>query len=114
MSLPFTVTASADSQSVPATAVTRLRGRRLAVARAAWLLVALLALVIFVVATPLFFEQFQTACPTATCESPRLTSDQLRATVAAGWSLPFFATALSALNLVHALLWCAAGGLIFW
>ncbi len=114
MSLPFIVTASADHSSVRDVSATRLRGRRLAVARAAWLVVALLALAIFVVATPLLFNQFQTACPTATCATEQLTAAELRATLAAGWSLPFFAVALSALRIVHALLWGAVGVVIFW
>jgi len=109
--VPVAPSARADRGSPPAT---RLRGRRLAVARSAWLLVALMALAIFVVATPLFFKQWQTACPTAPCATQQLTADELRATVAAGWSLPFFATALVALNIVHALLWCAVGVMIFW
>src|SRR5438105_14912439 len=113
MSLGFMVTASADHRSLRDVSATRLRGRRLAVVRSAWLLVALLAFVIFVVATPLSFNQFQTACPTPTCATSQLTAAELRATLAAGWSLPFFAAALSALRIVHALLWCAVGGVIF-
>ncbi|MFL5801543.1 MAG: hypothetical protein ACJ8CR_07350 [Roseiflexaceae bacterium] len=109
--VPVAPSVHADRGSPPAT---RLRGRRLAVARSAWLLVALLALVIFVVATPLFFNQLQTACPTSSCATQQLTADELRATVAAGWSLPFFAAALVALRIVHACIWCAVGGLIFW
>src|SRR5512132_3193106 len=98
MALPYMETAAADRRSAPVTPATRLRGRWLAVARFAWLLVALLALMIFAVAMPLFFNQLQTACPTATCATQQLTADELRATVAAGWSLPFFAAALVALS----------------
>jgi signal transduction histidine kinase len=108
------VSASAAHASARDASATHLRGRPLALARAAWLVVALLALAIFVVATPLFFNQFQTACPTPTCATEQLTTDQLRATHAAGWSLPFFAAALSALRIAHALLWCTVGILIFW
>src|SRR5262249_36488123 len=114
MGLPYTVTAPADRQPLAGTSTTRLRGRRLAIARAAWLLVAFLALVIFIVATPLFFTQLQTACPTATCVWPQLTADELRATLSAGWSLRFYAAAMSALNITHALIWCMIGCVIFW
>ena len=83
-------------------AVTTLRGRRLVLARAAWLAVAGLALTMFVAGLPVRYNQFRTLARTDV--SPDWTPEAMRAALAQlGLSAGFYAAYFSALAVAVAL-----------
>src|SRR5262249_40882742 len=69
---------------------TRLRGRPLALARGAWLILALLTLATVVATIPIEYTRLQQICLSPDCEHPHLTPDSLRELQALGLSSSFF------------------------
>jgi len=55
-----------------------LRGRRLALARTAWLAVAVLTMALFISALPLRYAELQQVCVGAACTAQQLTLDDVR------------------------------------
>ena len=92
----------------------RLRGRQLILARAAWLAVALLTLVMVVTAIPIEFARLQQICMSGDCEHPHLTPESLRELQALGLSSRFFVGYFLTLTLAFVAVWVAAGAIIFW
>src|SRR5215470_19073703 len=81
---------------------TRLRGRWLLLARAAWLVVATLCLGLFAASVPVYFAFLQTACPFDVCGSESIDPNTLLALQALGLSRTFLAAYSVALDLVFA------------
>jgi signal transduction histidine kinase len=93
---------------------TRLRGRWLLAARAAWLSIAAVTLGIFVAGIPAEDADAQSMCPTASCASGQLGPAGLRALHALGLSLGFYVGYAIALQVVVAGVFCAVAAVIFW
>jgi signal transduction histidine kinase len=98
---------------------TRLRGRWLLLARAAWLAVAAAALGLFVAGVPAQFAQLQVMCSAGSNCPPldgvgQLLPDGLRALHDLGLSVSFFAAYAVALDVVLAAVYSAVATLIFW
>ena len=102
------------TKPLPAAAGTRLRGRPLAFARAAWLVVAALSVGLFVAALPTQFAQLRVPCPTAMCPTGQLSPAGLRALEDLGLSLDAFAAYTVAMDVVFAAAYGSVGLLIFW
>ncbi|MBK9710632.1 MAG: sensor histidine kinase [Kouleothrix sp.] len=99
----------------PAAGATRLSRRWLAVARVAWLGIAVLALGLFIAAIPLEFAQAQIVCPTVSCdETGQISAAQLRSLEAIGLSASFYAAYDIAINIVAVLVFTCVAGIIFW
>jgi signal transduction histidine kinase len=92
----------------------RLRGRYLLIARAAWVVVAVLAVGLFVAGIPAEFVQLQVPCPTAVCSTGQLPPAGLRSLEELGLSLDFFAAYSVAMDVVFATVYGAIAALIFW
>ncbi|MFL5800884.1 MAG: histidine kinase [Roseiflexaceae bacterium] len=119
MNRPFVSTPSAMAPDRPEPAGTRLRGRRLLLARAAWLAVAAAALGLFTAGVPAEFAQLQVVCPSGGNCPPQdgigqLSPDGLRALHDLGLSLSFFAAYGVALDVALAAVYSAVAALIFW
>ena len=110
---PLAPSVSADQRSVLAT---RLRGRRLRVARALWLSLVLLTLGVFIATSPAYYMQLLLVCPSAAtaCDIEQLTPEGVRAIEALGLSFDGYASAIFALRSVSALIWCSVAAVIFW
>jgi signal transduction histidine kinase len=114
MRLPYATpkhTARLEQDSAPDT---RLRGRWLLIARAAWLALVLLTVAIFVATIPVEFAHLQQVCFNGDCEHPYLTPESLSDLQTIGLSTNLFATYFIAAIIVFASVWFAAGALIFW
>src|SRR5687768_17386316 len=100
---PQVAPAALAASSNPAhTAGTRLRGGWLLLARTTWLVVAGLAVGLFVAGIPAEFAQLQVACPTAICVSGQLPPASLRALEDLGLSRPAFAAYSIAMDVLFA------------
>lgn len=92
----------------------RLRGRRLAGARAAWIVVAGLVIALFGRSLPAGYAHLQTVCTEGPCTGPRLSVKGARALEAAGLSVDAFAVYSTAIIVLFAAAYFALAGLIVW
>jgi hypothetical protein len=92
----------------------RLSGRRLLLARVAWILVAALAVGLFVVGIPAEFALLHVPCPTVTCPAGQLSPSGLRALEGLGLSPDSFAVYAVAMDVIFAAVCTAVSLLIFW
>lgn len=83
--------------STQATAIVRLAGWPLLLARALWLAVAVLTIGLFIIALPARFNQLQAVCVGAACQQPALSMEDVR--VLQGIGLSRSANALYSLGL---------------
>jgi signal transduction histidine kinase len=113
VSHPFAPTPSEgtpDQQSAPAKP---LRGRSLILARAVWVVVAVLAVSFFVAGIPSEFAMFQTICQPA-CTTGQLSPAGLHALRDLGLSLDFYAAYAVVLDVVFAAVYGTVAAVIFW
>ncbi|MFL5805929.1 MAG: hypothetical protein ACJ8CR_29855 [Roseiflexaceae bacterium] len=94
--------------------VTTLRGRRLRLARTAWLVVALPTIGLYLVGVPVYFAYLLTPCPDTTCMNGQLAPDALRALHALGLSVGFYAAYTVALDVVVAAVYGVVAMVLFW
>src|SRR5690242_14105258 len=92
----------------------RLRGRWLLAARAAWLSVAALSLALFIAGIPAQVAFAQAVCPTAACRSGQRGPAGILARHAAGLTLDFYVAYVVALNVAFTTVFALVGALIFW
>jgi hypothetical protein len=102
---------SSDRSGVPDT---RLRGRRLILARVAWVAVVSLIVVPFLARLPAYYTDLQTICTGAMCGSAQLTPESAQTMQKLGLSVGTYAAFILALTLVLALLCFVVGAVIFW
>src|SRR5262245_56454937 len=105
------------STASPATAdSTPLRGRRLVVARAVWLIVAVLTVGLDIAGIPFSYAQASQICTGAACRDrlDLLTPEAARALEAVGLSVGFFAAFQVGVITVTTLVFVAVAALIFW
>jgi hypothetical protein len=93
---------------------TRLRGRWLVIARAAWLLVILLTITLFVAGLSLQFDYLHTTCTETPClDQERLTPEFRQALQALDLSVDFYAIYFVALNVIFAAVYLVIAAVIF-
>ena len=93
---------------------TRLQGRLLRLAQAAWILVALLSFILFVVSLPAFYTQTQSICTGDDCNGVQASPEQAQALAAHGISLTNYAWYSVLVTILSTLIWFSVGWLIFW
>ena len=93
---------------------TRLRGRRLILARVAWVTVVSLIVVLFLARLPAYYTALQTACTGATCGSAQPTPDSVLSLQKLGLSVGAYATFTLALTIALAFVYFTLGAVIFW
>jgi hypothetical protein len=93
-----------------------LRGRWLLLARVAWVVVAVLTVVVFVSGLPSEFARLRVPCTEATSCAwvPRLSAHDARELGELGISVDFFAAYFVALEVAFMTVSCAIGAAIFW
>lgn len=91
-----------------------LQGRLLRVAQVAWILVAVVAFLLFVVSLPPFYTQIQSVCAGSACNGVRISPEQVHALATHGISLTNYAWYSVVVTLLTTLIWFSAGWLIFW
>jgi len=98
------------------TATTRLSGRRLIMARAAWLVLVVPSLGLFVASLPAYYAQIQRACvDLVTCYlTGALTAKGLQELPALGLSVSGYAALLTIFFTLIVAIWSGIGFLIFW
>jgi signal transduction histidine kinase len=98
----------------PQASDSRLRGRRLLLARVAWLAVAFISVALFAAGIPAEYAELLAQCPAAVCPNGQLPPEGMRALAGLGLSLDFFAAYGVALDVVFASVYVAVAALIFW
>jgi hypothetical protein len=93
---------------------TTLRGRWLLLARVAWIVVATLAVGLFIIGIPAEFALLHVPCPTVTCSTGQLSPSGLHALEGLGLSLDSFAAYTVAMDILFAAVCTAVALLIFW
>ena len=93
---------------------TRLRGRRLILARVAWVTVVSLIVALFLVRLPAYYATLQTVCPGAVCGYVQPTLDSAQALQKLGLSVSAYAAFSLALEIALAFLCFTLGAVIFW
>jgi hypothetical protein len=92
----------------------RLRGRRLILARVAWVTVVTLIVAFFLARLPVYYAALQTVCTGATCGNTQPTPDSALALQKLGLSVGAYATFTLALTIALAFLCFTLGAVIFW
>jgi signal transduction histidine kinase len=93
---------------------TRLRGRRLILARVAWVTVVSLIVACFLARLPAYYTALQTVCTGAACGYVQPTLDTAQALQKLGLSVNAYAALTLALEIALALLCFTLGAVIFW
>jgi hypothetical protein len=93
---------------------TRLRGRRLILARVAWLAVVSLLVVLFLARLPAFYTALQTVCTGTVCGFAQPSPDSALALQKLGFSAGAYAAFTFALTLALAFVCFTLGAVIFW
>lgn len=91
-----------------------LHGRLLRVAQASWILIALLAGILFVVSLPAYYTQTLTTCVSSSCNGVQISPEQAHALLAHGISLTSYAWFSLLVIILSTLIWFSVGWLIFW
>ena len=103
------------SAGAPGSPDPRLHGRWLLIARAGWIALALLVLVLNIVMIPRFDALLQAPCqPDQTCFALQLTAYDRQLLHQLGFSLGFLAAYQVMLDAGTVVIYCALGALIFW
>jgi hypothetical protein len=93
---------------------TRLRGRKLILARVVWVAVVTLLVALFLARLPAYSTALQTVCTGATCGSAQPTPGSAQAIQKLGLSVGAYATFTLALTIALAFLCFVVGAVIFW
>jgi hypothetical protein len=109
--VPGQATRSSDRSGAPDT---RLRGRRLILARVAWVAVVTLLVAPFLARLPAYYTLLQTICTGAACGPAQPIPDSAQALQKLGLSVASYATFTLALTLALAFFCFTLGAVIFW
>jgi signal transduction histidine kinase len=90
------------------------RGRLLVLARAVWVIVAIITLILFVASIPTAFAQLQTVCSASECVYGQLSREGLRALQGLGLSPGFYAAYVVTLDVIFAAAYVVVAALLFW
>jgi len=93
---------------------TRIPERWLELARSAWVTVTILAVTLFVVSLPAYYEQLGTACTGSACISHQLTPESMRSLQELGLSTDFYAAYSLVLAVLFTGVCLAVAAVIFW
>ncbi len=110
-SAPIQAVANVDVRSE---ANTLLNGSRLIAARIGWVACAVLTLTVFFASIPVYSAQLQTICSGTACAYRQLSSEQVTALRALGFSLGGYAAYMVALAIISEVVCVAVSSIIFW
>ncbi len=93
---------------------TRLRGRRLFLARVTWVAVVTLLVALFLATLPAYYRALQTVCTGAMCGPGQATPDSAQALQKLGLSVGTYATFILTLTIALAFVCFVVSAVIFW
>lgn len=93
---------------------TPIQGSWLVLLRNAWGAVMVLTVIYFVVNLPGAFTSLQIVCMKSVCPLLTLTPTSVMELKASGLSISFFATYITIVGIISAIVWLTIGGFIFW
>lgn len=93
---------------------TQLRGYKLVLARAAWVIIVILTEAIALAELPQNYTYYLSVCTQALCQNQQATPGLVRSLHSAGLSLQFYALYLTVLSVVIGLIFCIISGIIAW
>jgi hypothetical protein len=102
---------SSNSQNDPDT---QLSGYKLMLARTVWVVLAITALVLWIVQLPPGYAQYLTVCTKAVCPNQLPTPEMVQALHSAGLSLQFYAIYVTTFSVLWVLIFCGIGAIIAW
>ncbi len=114
MNLPQTTTQTNVSPDTRNRTDTRLRGRWLLLARAMWVALVALTLLIFITSIPVYDAQLQTFCRVTFCLPGQLTPDTARILHELGLSPGLYALLDVVLSVTATVVWFTVAAIIFW
>ena len=91
-----------------------IEGHWLTIARAAWLLITGVGVVLFAMGVPLFFQQMATVCTGSDCRRNQLSPEALPGMAEIGLTLTDYAALLLLPTIIFAVVSVVVGALIFW
>ncbi len=94
--------------------LSRIPGRWLGIARAAWVTTTVLAVTLFVASLPAYYDLLRTACTGSACISLQLTPKGMHALQELGLSAGFYAAYSLALGVLFASVCLAVAAVVFW
>jgi signal transduction histidine kinase len=94
--------------------ISRIPGRWLRLARAAWVTITILSVTLFVASLPAYYDQLRTACTGDACISHQLTPEGMQALRELGLSAGFYAAYSLALGVLFASVCLAVAAVVFW
>ena len=109
--VPSQVTRRSDRSGAPHT---HLHGRRLILARVAWVVAVSMVVALFLATLPAYYTLLQTVCTGALCGAVQPTPDSAQAMQKLGLSLGAYANFILVLTLALAFLCFAFSAVIFW
>ena len=93
---------------------TRLRGRRLILARVVWLAAVTLIVALFLARLPAYFTALRTICTGSICDSALPNPESVQALQKLGLSVSTYAAFILALSIALAFVFFTLGAVIFW
>jgi hypothetical protein len=93
---------------------TQLHGHKLMLARTAWVIVALIAVALWVAYVPLRFAELQTVCAITSCPDQIATPDMVQALQGVGLSIHFYAIYTITIEIVFVLMFLGIAAIIAW
>lgn len=93
---------------------TQLHGYKLIIAGALWIVIAALAVALWMASIPSGYVQYLTVCTQALCQNQLATPDMVRSLQSTGLSLQFYALYITTLSIVFVLFFFAIGVIIAW
>src|SRR5215467_5814761 len=109
MNTPHVMVEQMESPASQSEAHTQLRGYRLTLARAAWAIIAVITLALWVADLPHSYAQYLAVCTQALCPNQLATPAMVRALHSAGLSIQFYALYVTVLSVVVVLIFCVIG-----
>ncbi len=114
MNTPHVMAEQIESPASQSEANTQLRGYPLILARAAWAIIAVITLALWIADLPHSYAEYLTVCTQSLCPNQLATPDMVRALHSAGLPIQFYALYLTALSVVVVLIFCVIGAIIAW
>jgi hypothetical protein len=100
--------------TTPSAADTQLRGSKLMLARIAWAMLMVLALMLLIASIPLTYAQYLTVCTQSFCPNQLATPEMVQALHTAGLSIQFYAIYNVILEIVVVLIYLGIAAILVW
>lgn len=104
----------ADSLNPRSEANTQLHGYKLVLARTVWVIIAVVAVALYILDIPPGYAQYLTTCTRSICSDQQATPEMTQALHSVGLSLQFYAIYLTTLSIITMLICIGTAAIIAW